>query len=60
MGHISWALQLCISVELLGRQDLPNSTLEFSVMLERVFGSVYDVKYMARFCKGLMGGELGL
>ncbi|XP_052170406.1 putative CCR4-associated factor 1 homolog 8 [Diospyros lotus] len=45
---------------LLSGQDLPNSTLEFSVMLGRVFGSVYDVKYMARFCEGLMDGELGL
>ena len=45
---------------LLGRQDLPNSTSEFSVMLTRVLGYVYDVKYMARFCKGLMGGELRL
>jgi len=45
---------------LLGRQDLPNSTSEFSVMLGGVFGSVYDVKYMARFCEGLMDGELGL
>ncbi|XP_052170405.1 putative CCR4-associated factor 1 homolog 8 [Diospyros lotus] len=45
---------------LLDGQDLPNSASEFSVMLGRVFGSVYDVKYMARFCEGLMDGELGL
>ncbi|XP_052211397.1 putative CCR4-associated factor 1 homolog 8 isoform X6 [Diospyros lotus] len=45
---------------LLGGQELPNSASEFLVMLGRVFGSVYDVKYMARFCEGLMDGELGL
>jgi CCR4-NOT transcription complex subunit 7/8 len=32
----------------------------FTSLLGIVFGDVVDIKYMARFCQGLRGGELGL
>ncbi|KAJ8756054.1 hypothetical protein K2173_024601 [Erythroxylum novogranatense] len=39
---------------------LPESAAEFAVLTQHVLGSVIDVKYMAKFCEGLHGGELGL
>ncbi|KAJ8765740.1 hypothetical protein K2173_014862 [Erythroxylum novogranatense] len=39
---------------------LPESVQEFAALVRLVFVSVVDVKYMARFCRGLQNGELGL
>ncbi|XAR58622.1 Poly(A)-specific ribonuclease [Bertholletia excelsa] len=43
-----------------GAQVLPPTLTHFAYLLWQFFGSVCDVKYMARFCEGLMMGELGL
>ncbi|KAA8545402.1 hypothetical protein F0562_020186 [Nyssa sinensis] len=43
-----------------GKKELPDSLPQFAKTAGDVFGSVYDVKFMARYCDGLMGGELGL
>ncbi|KAM7478715.1 hypothetical protein LguiA_026928 [Lonicera macranthoides] len=39
---------------------LPDSLQGFQLMIGGLFGRIYDIKYMARFCGGLQGGELGL
>ncbi|KAM7478720.1 hypothetical protein LguiA_026933 [Lonicera macranthoides] len=39
---------------------LPDSLQRFQLMIGDLFGRIYDIKYMARFCGGLQGGELGL
>jgi len=41
-------------------RPLPHSLAGFTSLLGIVFGDVVDIKYMARFCQGLRGGELGL
>ncbi|KAJ6856560.1 CCR4-associated factor 1 [Populus alba x Populus x berolinensis] len=41
-------------------RPLPHSVVDFTSLLGIVFGDVVDIKYMARFCQGLRGGELGL
>ncbi|KAJ6354567.1 hypothetical protein OIU77_005219 [Salix suchowensis] len=41
-------------------RPLPPSVAAFASQLGLVFGDVVDIKYMARFCQGLRGGELGL
>ncbi|KAJ6435018.1 hypothetical protein OIU84_000290 [Salix udensis] len=41
-------------------KPLPPSVAAFASQLGIVFGDVVDIKYMARFCHGLRGGELGL
>nr|XP_034931922.1 probable CCR4-associated factor 1 homolog 6 [Populus alba]TKS03081.1 CCR4-NOT transcription complex family protein [Populus alba] len=41
-------------------RPLPNSIADFISLLGIVLGDVVDIKYMARFCQGLRGGELGL
>ncbi|CAK7350532.1 unnamed protein product [Dovyalis caffra] len=51
---------LAYALGLITMAPLPNSVLGFTTLLGSVFGRVVDVKYMARFCKGLCGGELGL
>ncbi|XAR73070.1 Poly(A)-specific ribonuclease [Bertholletia excelsa] len=43
-----------------GAQVLPPTLTHFAYLLWQFFDSVCDVKYMARFCEGLMMGELGL
>ncbi|XAR58623.1 Poly(A)-specific ribonuclease [Bertholletia excelsa] len=43
-----------------GLQLLPPTLAQFACLLWELFGSVCDLKYMARFCEGLMMGELGL
>ena len=39
---------------------LPSSLTSFTRLLGRAFLNVVDLKYMARYCGGLRGGELGL
>ncbi|KAB5513982.1 hypothetical protein DKX38_027888 [Salix brachista] len=41
-------------------RPLPPSVAAFASQLGIVFGDVVDIKYMARFCHGLRGGEMGL
>ncbi|KAJ6856519.1 LOW QUALITY PROTEIN: hypothetical protein NC651_038226 [Populus alba x Populus x berolinensis] len=41
-------------------RPLPHSVAGFTSLLGIVFGDVVDIKYTARFCKGLRGGELSL
>ena len=41
-------------------RPLPHSVAGFTSLLGIVLGDVVDIKYMARFCQGLRGGELGL
>ncbi|KAK2386245.1 putative CCR4-associated factor protein [Trifolium repens] len=44
-------------VKILTRNYLPNSLEEFLHVLRFIFGrSVYDMKYMIRYCNGLYGG----
>ncbi|CAJ2646176.1 CCR4-associated factor 1-like protein 11 [Trifolium pratense] len=44
-------------VKILTRNNLPNSLEEFLHALRFIFGrSVYDIKYMIRYCNGLYGG----
>uniref|UniRef100_A0A6N2NIJ8 Uncharacterized protein n=1 Tax=Salix viminalis TaxID=40686 RepID=A0A6N2NIJ8_SALVM len=41
-------------------RPLPPSVAAFASQLGIVFSDLVDIKYMARFCHGLRGGELGL
>ncbi|KAJ6856561.1 CCR4-associated factor 1 [Populus alba x Populus x berolinensis] len=41
-------------------RPLPHFMAYFTSLLGIVFGDVVDIKYMARFCQGLRGGELVL
>ncbi|KAG6485713.1 probable CCR4-associated factor 1 homolog 11 [Zingiber officinale] len=46
---------------LAGGRPLPETSGEFIMAASGIFnGRLYDVKYMARFCPGLLGGEVGL
>ncbi|XP_074562435.1 putative CCR4-associated factor 1 homolog 9 [Curcuma longa] len=46
---------------LAGGRPLPETPGEFILAARSIFnGRLYDVKYMARFCPGLLGGEIGL
>ncbi|KAF7147366.1 hypothetical protein RHSIM_Rhsim03G0149500 [Rhododendron simsii] len=38
----------------------PGSVVEFAKKAGEVLGSIYDVKFMAKYCNGLMDGLLGL
>ncbi|XP_074587615.1 putative CCR4-associated factor 1 homolog 11 [Curcuma longa] len=44
-----------------GGKPLPDTLGEFITEARNIFGGrLFDLKYMARFCHGLLGGELGL
>ncbi|KAG6534005.1 hypothetical protein ZIOFF_007886 [Zingiber officinale] len=46
---------------LTGGKPLPDTLREFMTEAWSIFGGrLFDIKYMARFCPGLLGGELGL
>ncbi|KAG6481434.1 probable CCR4-associated factor 1 homolog 11 [Zingiber officinale] len=46
---------------LAGGRPLPETSGEFITAASGIFnGRLYDVKYMARFCPGLLGGEVSL
>ncbi|XP_074580838.1 putative CCR4-associated factor 1 homolog 11 [Curcuma longa] len=46
---------------LTGGRPLPVTLPEFITTARDIFGGrLYDVKFMARFCHGLLGGQLGL
>ncbi|KAJ4718993.1 Ribonuclease CAF1 [Melia azedarach] len=51
---------LAYMLKLLSGNPLPGSVFDFIKLASGYFEYVYDIKFMARFCDGLMGGELGL
>ncbi|KAG5564493.1 hypothetical protein RHGRI_000614 [Rhododendron griersonianum] len=52
-------LQVGASIRLIATYT-PDSVVEFAKKVGEVLGSVYDVKFMAKYCNGLMDGLLGL
>ncbi|CAN6716516.1 unnamed protein product [Malus baccata var. baccata] len=47
-------------MKLVTRKTIPSSPTEFAKMAGRLFERVYDLKFMAKYCPGLFGGEIGL
>ncbi|KAJ8513841.1 hypothetical protein OPV22_004275 [Ensete ventricosum] len=43
-----------------GGAPLPATLREFTAAARRVFGTFYDIKYIAKYCDGFRGRELGL
>ncbi|CAL9758409.1 unnamed protein product [Musa acuminata subsp. burmannicoides] len=43
-----------------GGAPLPPTLREFIAAARRVFGALYDIKYIAKYCDGLSGREFGL
>ncbi|KAK0585026.1 hypothetical protein LWI29_037679 [Acer saccharum] len=51
---------LAYVLKLLSNNSLPLTVFDFVKEAAVYFTAVFDIKFVARFCKGLMGGELGL
>ncbi|KAH0976813.1 hypothetical protein GBA52_026532 [Prunus armeniaca] len=51
---------LAYLLKLLTQKPLPDSVVMFAKAIGVVFGIIYDIKFMARYCKGFFGGEIGL
>ncbi|TXG58019.1 hypothetical protein EZV62_015848 [Acer yangbiense] len=51
---------LAYVLKLLSNNSLPLTVFDFVKEAAVYFTAVFDIKFIARFCKGLMGGELGL
>lgn len=51
---------LAYTAKIMTGLPLPDTLTGFHSLLGDVFGSITDVKFIARFCAGLNGGELGL
>ncbi|XP_065048809.1 probable CCR4-associated factor 1 homolog 11 [Musa acuminata AAA Group] len=47
-------------IKMITRAPLPNTLNEFSDLVRTIFGQIYDLKYISRFCGGLRRGEIGL
>ncbi|KAK1267451.1 hypothetical protein QJS04_geneDACA014622 [Acorus gramineus] len=47
-------------IKILTAAPLPGNLGEFLSLVATFFGRVYDLKSMAKWCHGLMGGEIGL
>ncbi|XP_059645888.1 putative CCR4-associated factor 1 homolog 8 [Cornus florida] len=47
-------------LKLVTGSPLPDSPMEFIESLGNIVGRVYDVKYIAKYCRGLLCGEMGL
>ncbi|XP_064992445.1 probable CCR4-associated factor 1 homolog 11 [Musa acuminata AAA Group] len=47
-------------IKMITRAPLPNTLNEFSDLVRTIFGQIYDIKYISRFCGGLRQGEIGL
>ncbi|KAM1862045.1 hypothetical protein ACFX14_002555 [Malus domestica] len=47
-------------MKLVTRKTILSSPTEFAKMAGRLFERVYDLKFMAKYCPGLFGGEIGL
>lgn len=64
-GVIKWVTfhglyDLGYLLRMLTQTYTPDSVVEFAKKVGEVLGSVYDVKFMAKYCNGLMDGLLGL
>ncbi|XP_044494592.1 putative CCR4-associated factor 1 homolog 8 [Mangifera indica] len=51
---------LAYVLKLLLNKPMPRSLFEFVEVASMVFGCVFDIKFMAKHCNGLLGGEIGL
>ncbi|CAK9173613.1 unnamed protein product [Ilex paraguariensis] len=51
---------LAYMLKIVIRDELPSSIMGYVEHIGHVFGRVYDVKFMAKYCHGLLDGELGL
>ncbi|XP_044496531.1 putative CCR4-associated factor 1 homolog 8 [Mangifera indica] len=51
---------LAYVMKLLLNKPMPRSLFEFAEVASMVFGCVFDIKFMAKHCNGLLGGEIGL
>ncbi|KAK3227149.1 hypothetical protein Dsin_007011 [Dipteronia sinensis] len=51
---------LAYVLKLLSNNSLPLTVFDFVKEAAVYFTAVFDIKFIARYCKGLMGGELGL
>ncbi|CAK9173612.1 unnamed protein product [Ilex paraguariensis] len=51
---------LAYMLKIVIRDELPSSIMGYVEHIGHVFGHVYDVKFMAKYCHGLLDGELGL
>ncbi|XP_044496530.1 putative CCR4-associated factor 1 homolog 8 [Mangifera indica] len=51
---------LAYVLKLLMNKPMPRSLFEFLEVASMVFGCVFDIKFMAKHCNGLLGGEIGL
>ncbi|CAL9148795.1 unnamed protein product, partial [Musa hybrid cultivar] len=58
--YVSWTLRRGICDKMITRAPLPNTLNEFSDLVRTIFGQIYDLKYISRFCGGLRRGEIGL
>ncbi|KAJ0008320.1 hypothetical protein Pint_30150 [Pistacia integerrima] len=47
-------------LKLLTDKPMPRTVFEFVEVASMVFGCVFDIKFMAKHCTGLLGGEIGL
>ncbi|CAL9064698.1 unnamed protein product [Musa banksii] len=47
-------------IKMTTRAPLPNTLNDFSDLVRTIFGQIYDLKYISRFCGGLPQGEIGL
>ncbi|TQE05827.1 hypothetical protein C1H46_008510 [Malus baccata] len=47
-------------MKLMTRKAMPSSPTEFAAMAGNLFERVCDLKFMAKFYQGLLGGEIGL
>ncbi|CAK9165375.1 unnamed protein product [Ilex paraguariensis] len=51
---------LAYMLKIVIRDELPSSIMGYVEHIGHVFGRVYDVKFLAKYCHGLLDGELGL
>ncbi|CAL9191995.1 unnamed protein product [Musa hybrid cultivar] len=47
-------------IKMITRAPLPNTLNDFSDLVRTIFGQIYDLKYISRFCGGLPQGEIGV
>lgn len=65
-GNLKWITfhglyDLAYILKLLGnKNEMPRTVFDFAKEVSMNIGSVFDIKFVGRYCKGLMGGEIGL
>lgn len=64
-GRLKWITfhgiyDIAYIVKLITQQPLPETLFDFLFLAKRILGEFFDVKYLARFCKGLLDGETSL